>query len=64
VAGNHGQFGAPYDDGIGAPQMPFDPSLQFDFSLFNPYGTDRISDAWFGQHIVSLDWMDLPPLHS
>lgn len=40
--------------------MHFDPSLQIDFSNFNPYGADRITDTWFGQQVFNLHWMDFP----
>ena len=43
---------------MGALQVPFDPSLHLDFSQFNPYGTDEITDAWFAQHIFNLDWTE------
>lgn len=36
-------------------QAPTDSGHYFDFSQFNPHGTESISDAWFSQHIVGLD---------
>lgn len=30
-----------------------------DLSQFNPYGFDSLSEAWYGQHIVNLDGMNL-----
>jgi hypothetical protein len=58
--GHNGEYN---DEASGTPQMSFDPTMQqVDFSQFNLYGTDRLSDAWFGQHIVNLDWMGLPIL--
>jgi hypothetical protein len=37
------------------PQDPMNAMLQFDLSQFNPFGVDSISDAWYGQHLGSLD---------
>ncbi|RVX72599.1 hypothetical protein B0A52_03995 [Exophiala mesophila] len=30
-----------------------------DFSQFNPHGTDFLDDAWYSQHLVNLDWLEL-----
>lgn len=39
--------------------MPW-PELNFDG--LDPFGFENISDAWFGQQIINLDWLELPEL--
>lgn len=45
-----------------AAQPHIDLSWHLDFSQFNAYGADCLTDAWFGQHLLNLDWMDFPPM--
>jgi len=40
-------------------QTPGNGENQFGLSQFNLYGTDSISDAWFGQQVMNLDWLEL-----
>ena len=55
----NGRDGAPYDAASSSRHIPFDPAAQqVDFNEFTLFGTDRLSDAWFGQHLMNLDWMD------
>lgn len=50
------------NDAIDLAQSLVDPSWHLDFSQFNAYGTDCLTDAWFGQQLMNLDWMDFPAL--
>ena len=39
----------------------FDPAQwpELDFNADDPFGFDDISQAWFGQQLVNLDWLEL-----
>jgi hypothetical protein len=40
-------------------EIPSDIDIQQDWNEFNSNMTDTISDAWFSQHLVNLDWLDI-----
>ncbi|KAK3678237.1 hypothetical protein LTR37_021496, partial [Vermiconidia calcicola] len=48
-------FATPIGDGTTTPQIPLEDGVHLDFSQFNPYGTDDISDAWFSQHVSNFE---------
>ncbi|PON26671.1 hypothetical protein TGAM01_v204681 [Trichoderma gamsii] len=40
-------------------EMPLDFTNQLDFSQFNPFGSYNLYDAWFGQHLINLDALEM-----
>ena len=47
-----------------SPGIPGQYTLGPGFTLedFDPFGLDNISDAWFGQQLTNLDWLELPEI--
>jgi len=36
------------------------PPVSLDFT--QPFGADNMSEAWFGQQLLNLDWLEAPAM--